>query len=85
MNWPNDPQDAKTLYLSIVGSLFVAIIILSADVMDAIFDNRTKKITLIALLIILIVIFVSFLNKYVKLRDGLDEISSSSKKKKRFK
>ncbi len=83
MRWPENPEDSKSLFISIIGGLVVAIIILAKDVMDIIFSNKNRDITLIALFILLFIIFIIFLYKYSKIRDGLDDISIKSRKKKK--
>jgi hypothetical protein len=83
MKVPRYPEDAKSLYLSIIGGLIVSIIIISRDVMDIIFKTENRDFTLIALFIILFVLFLLFLEKYSFVRSHLDKkLNKSGKKKK---
>ncbi len=79
--WPNTPEDAKSLYISMIGGLVVALIILSRDVMDILFSTRDRNFTLVALYIILFFIFFDCLKRYSVIRSGLDNITRLIKKK----
>jgi len=82
IKWPDNPQDAKALYLSIVASAMVAIVIISKDVMEILFKSNSK-IMLVTLWILLWYIFIKFLKKYRNISDRLDKIKIDSKKNKK--
>ena len=82
MFWPDNPQDAKALYLSLIGGLAVAIVIVSRDVMEILFGKELEVITTFTLFFVLWIMFIMFLNKYQHIREGLDDINVKSKKRK---
>lgn len=82
MLWPDHPEDAKSLLISLLAGLVVSLVVVLKDIYILLWPNQAVLFSTL-LLAVLILLALFFLWKYAKLRDGLIKIEALSNRRKK--
>ena len=80
MWWPDNPEDSKSLFLSLIAGLSVILFTSTLELILFYTPNNLKHIIYWASLIVVISFFIICIKKYSKLKKGLDDIHIKNKK-----